>query len=596
MRAQEHLDGAAPFTAVVVTWNSAAELPGLIESVEHHLGDRCRLLFVDNASLDDTVAMIERTSPRHRLIRLDRNFGFGAANNVGVRAADTAVVALMNPDTVLVDGSLAELAQLAADERALFSPRLLNTDGSAQISAHPALGSWESALVSFWPGALMPPWLRKRCEPWRFDLRLPAGWLSGACLVANRELLLELGPFDERLALYGEDADLSLRGWLAGVASISAPDVARVVHLGNRSAAQAFDDLGTQRKIEARWWVAQERLGAVRGVSDLAAEFVLHTTRYVVKRLVKGDALSEAHWIGAAVRVARTGRPQLKPLPAQALLGNGAHSHSDADPRPSTSTDWPELNAVASQSWSRRLTQLDRPRAVSNSWFATRYLLGSHRVTYPLLRLTPSPYSRVRVEARTDACIDGLPKSANTFAGWVFMDQNPGARLAHHMHVPLQTEEAVRLGVPSAALIRSPVQNVTAIVTSRERELSLTLALKVYIHFLSRLLTLADSIVVCTFDQVIEDPSVVAWALNRRFGTSFSADPVSCRYKQRLRSLITGHERDLGARAHTANGSAEVRMRARRAAAAELVAQHPLRPTAEALYANLAGLTTARRQ
>lgn len=301
------------FTAVVVTWNSAAEVPGLIESVERHLGEHCRLLFVDNASEDHTAATIARLAPRHRVIKLDRNIGFGAASNLGVREAQTDVVALLNPDTLMIDGSLADLARLAAGERALFAPRLLNPDGTAQISARPALASWEGALISFWPGALMPPWLRKRCEPWRYDLRLPAGWLSGACLIAARALLCELGPFDDRLVLYGEDADLALRGWLTGVPSLFAADVAQVVHLGNRSASQAFDDTGTQRKIEARWWVVHERFGAGRGILDLAAEFLLYATRWLIKRLLWRDASNEACWIRAAARVVRNGYPRLPP-------------------------------------------------------------------------------------------------------------------------------------------------------------------------------------------------------------------------------------------------------------------------------------------
>lgn len=313
MNPGERAGGSFRFTAVVVTWNSVAEVAGLIETVERHLGEQCRLLFVDNASGDDTAAMIARLAPRHRVIRLERNIGFGAASNLGVREAETDVVALLNPDTLMIDGSLADLVTLAAGERALFAPRLLNPDGTAQISARPALASWESALISLWPGALMPPWLRKRCEPWRYDVRLPAGWLSGACLLASRALLCELGPFDDRLVLYGEDADLALRGWLAGAPSIFAPDIARIVHLGNRSASQAFDDTGTQRKIEARWWVVYERLGASRAILDLAAEFFLYAMRWLIKRSLRRDASNEARWVRAAARAARAGRPRLPP-------------------------------------------------------------------------------------------------------------------------------------------------------------------------------------------------------------------------------------------------------------------------------------------
>ena len=301
------------FTAIVVTWNSAAEVRGLVESVGRHLAGSCRLLFVDNHSDDATVEVVREAAPEARVIALERNIGFGAANNVGVRAARTEVVALLNPDTVVLDDSLRALADLGAAEEALFAPRLLNEDGTPQIAARPPLAGWESALTAVWPGALMPMPLRMRCEPWRYEARLPAGWLSGACLVARRELLVALGPFDERLPLYGEDADLCLRARQAGIPCVSAGDVARIVHLGGRSGSQAFDDVGMQRKIEARWWVVNERLGPVRGAYDLAVQALVHASRWLAKRLLRRDAEVQSVWLRAAARAVRSRRP---PLPA----------------------------------------------------------------------------------------------------------------------------------------------------------------------------------------------------------------------------------------------------------------------------------------
>jgi N-acetylglucosaminyl-diphospho-decaprenol L-rhamnosyltransferase len=298
------------FTAIVVTWNSAHEVRGLIESVDRHLAGRCQLLFVDNDSGDDTLKMIGKHAPRSQVIPLDRNAGFGPANNIGVRATTADVVVLLNPDTVIVDDSLCALAELASLEWALFEPRLLNEDGSVQISASPALASWQSALISIWPGALMPKRIRAQCEPWRYDERLHAGWIPGTCLVAQRKLLLEFGPFDERLVLYGEDADLSLRAWQAGVPSVSAPDVARVVHLGGRSGSQAFTDNGMQRKVEVRWWIVRERLGLAHAVSDLVMQFLLFGSRWLIRRLLRQDAEIESTWLRAAARAIGTRRPR----------------------------------------------------------------------------------------------------------------------------------------------------------------------------------------------------------------------------------------------------------------------------------------------
>jgi GT2 family glycosyltransferase len=245
--------------------------------------------------------VIRRVSPGSRLIALERNLGFGPANNLGVERAETDVVVLLNPDTLIVDDSLARLAELAARERALFGSRLLNEDMTRQISAFPAVAGWESALISIWPGALMPRALRRRCEPWRWDERVRVGWLSGACLVARRQLLAEFGPFDEQLPLYGEDSDLGLRAARRGVASIFAPDVARVVHLGSRSGAQKFDDVGTRRKLESRRWIVRNRFGPGRAGFDLAMQFALYGLRWLAKTALRRDGSIERIWLRAAV-------------------------------------------------------------------------------------------------------------------------------------------------------------------------------------------------------------------------------------------------------------------------------------------------------
>ena len=298
------------FTAVVVTWNSAEEVPGLVESIDLHLGDACELLFVDNASTDDTVEAIRTAAPQSRLIGLERNVGFGPANNIGVRAARTEVVTLLNPDTLAVDASLAELASVASRERALFGPRLLHAEGSPQISAFPPLAGWEAGLISIVAGALLPKGLRTRCEPWRYEERLRVGWLSAACLSARRSLLLELGPFDERLALYGEDTDLGLRAARSGIPSVFAPDVARVVHLGSRSGSQAFEDRGARRKIDARRWIVRSRMGRARAAYDMSTQLLTHFTRWLAKRLLGREAEADARWLRAAAASIRAGPPR----------------------------------------------------------------------------------------------------------------------------------------------------------------------------------------------------------------------------------------------------------------------------------------------
>lgn len=191
---------------------------------------------------------------------------------------------------------------------------------------------------------------------------------------------------------------------------------------------------------------------------------------------------------------------------------------------------------------------MKRPRAVRNAWFATRYVLGSHNATFPLLRVAPAPYARVMVERWMDACIEGLPRSANTFGGWAFLAQNPDVELAHHVHVPMQAYRSVQLGVPCVVLIREPVGNLTSLVIAGENDLSHELAFRIYIHYFRLIWAIRDEVAICRFDEVLEDPSIIGARLNRRYGTSFNQTPMSAREKQEIVEGLEANEQEMQSR------------------------------------------------
>ena len=291
-----------PLSIVVVTWNSEREIAGLLRSVREHLGGAAEVIVVDNDSTDGTLRAAEDTD---RVIANDRNAGFGAANNQGVRAARHDAVVLLNPDTVLVDGSLAALGERALRERALCGPELLNEDGSRQPSAAAAPGGWEDALRVLVPGAAMPPALGRRCEPWRSDRGREVAWLSASCIAAPREILVRLGPFDERIHLYAEDLELGLRARRAGVRSLYLPDVARVVHLADRSSSQVLADAGVEASVRNRRRVLTWHHGRTRATADLVLQLGHHGTRVAAKRALGRDAYRDRLWLRAAMTVAR---------------------------------------------------------------------------------------------------------------------------------------------------------------------------------------------------------------------------------------------------------------------------------------------------
>jgi GT2 family glycosyltransferase len=178
-------------------------------------------IVVDQESLDGSAEMVEADFPGATLIRQRPNLGFGGGNNVAYRHARGRYFMLLNSDTVVRPGWLTALVEYAdAHPRAgLIGPRLLNPDGTLQYSCRrfPTLAAglfrrtpleWLAPKNRFTEDYLMKNW--DHAEPRDVD------WLSGACLMARREMVEEIGGLDERYFMYFEDVDWCLRAHKAG--------------------------------------------------------------------------------------------------------------------------------------------------------------------------------------------------------------------------------------------------------------------------------------------------------------------------------------------------------------------------------------------
>jgi len=299
----------APYSIVVVTWQSAGELLRLAESMNRHLDGRHELVVVDNASSDGPTNAARAWKGERRFIALDRNAGFGVAANAGTEAARYPAIVLLNPDCELLDSSLDRLVDVALARCALAGPRLLNSDGSIQPSASgPPVGVWPwiGAVV---PGAIQPPPVRARTEPWRLERTTRVAWLTGACVAAPRGVLRELGPFDPAIHLYGEDMDLGLRAAGAGVASWFCPDVCSVVHSGGASATALDSEDREYRVATNRRAVLARAYGRRREKAAWLAHRANLRLRLASKHALGRDAAREAATLRAVRRapVARLG-------------------------------------------------------------------------------------------------------------------------------------------------------------------------------------------------------------------------------------------------------------------------------------------------
>ena len=226
-----------------------------------------RVIVVDNASGDDSVAQIG-TAINDRgwggwveLIALPRNGGFAYGNNRAlerVRAHDAAfgAVVCLNPDTTVRPGALAALlGQLGAPVHAGIVGALIEDEhGMPQRAGHcfpSPLGELEHAAQFGVLSSMLNPGevLEARADaPRRFD------WVSGACFAVRREVMEQIGTFDEGYFLYFEETDFCFRAQRAGWSCWHVPQ-AEVVHF---EGASTGINIAAQRR-PAYWYASRRR-------------------------------------------------------------------------------------------------------------------------------------------------------------------------------------------------------------------------------------------------------------------------------------------------------------------------------------------------
>lgn len=297
----------------MVTYECASAFANLIDSMNAHLRPGIELVIVDNASTDGPLEVARQWKGAGSFLQLDSNYGYGAAVNVGVEAATSAAIVVLNADIELKDDGLHALAAVALEQRAIVGPRVLNPDGSPQPSASgPPIGGWPW-LRALMPAGVGPRWAVARLHPWRLAQTTRVTWLTGCCIVAPRDILSMLGPFDPAIHMYGEDLDLGVRASESSVPVIFEPGLCTVTHFGKASSSRVYDDLGRVEAARNGRAVLRRAYGARRETMVWHAERASLAIRMRIKRLAKRDIRWEL-LVANGLRQARS-VPPLSALP-----------------------------------------------------------------------------------------------------------------------------------------------------------------------------------------------------------------------------------------------------------------------------------------
>jgi GT2 family glycosyltransferase len=202
----------------------------------------------DNGSTDGSLEFIRKSYPQVRLLENGKNLRFAKANNAGIRVSRGEYVLILNPDTIIHEGTLDTVVSLADrhPEAGAFGCRVLNSDGSYQGCIRPLptiRGEWVAAL-HLNALAYLSDWFQPNIYvDWHGDTQRTVGWLAGCFILLRGDLLKKLSGFDEQFFYYHEDMDLCRRVWHEGYSILYTPDVA-ITHLGGQSTSKKFPPIG----------------------------------------------------------------------------------------------------------------------------------------------------------------------------------------------------------------------------------------------------------------------------------------------------------------------------------------------------------------
>ena len=240
----------AIISVIIVNYNVKDYLANCISSLlESAVESEVEIIVIDNNSFDGSVEMLNNEFSQVQVVAHRENVGFGKAVNAGIDRARGDYVLVLNPDTIVQEDTLATLLKQMTERKnvAICGPKILNADGTLQLSCKRSFPTpWVAfpkllGLSALFPGS---KWAGRYnltyLDP---DEEYSVEAISGSCMFIRRELIDEIGVFDERFFMFGEDLDLCFRAMEAGWEIRYVPDTQIVHYKGESVKVAPFDSI-----------------------------------------------------------------------------------------------------------------------------------------------------------------------------------------------------------------------------------------------------------------------------------------------------------------------------------------------------------------
>ena len=223
-------------SVIIVNYNTTELTRSCIQSVIKFTNVPIEIILIDNDSADRSIEQLADEFPDLILILNQKNSGFGAANNMGIKRAKANYLFFLNSDTLLISDAIDEFFKFMEDKHhqhiACCGGSLISPIGTKQIS-YGNFPSIAELFASLGPGVFYKNYYRKYLSSGvkvHENQPHPVDYISGADFFVRKSVLMEVGLFDEDFFLYFEETELAFRIRNKGYLSFMLPDV-HIIHL-----------------------------------------------------------------------------------------------------------------------------------------------------------------------------------------------------------------------------------------------------------------------------------------------------------------------------------------------------------------------------
>ncbi len=230
---------------LILNWNGSELTQNCLKSIENLQYDNFTTTVIDNASSDDSIAMIHEKFPNVDVLALDQNYGFAPAYNMAFqheKNGNSDFYLILNNDTTVEPNLLSELvitAQKFGKEH-LYCPLINYMD-------EPEIIWYAGGNVNLSTGVLDHQFIRRRYTE-QFNGTVNTDFTTGCCIFTSTDTIEKLSGFDVQFNMYAEDVDLCLRAKSMGIHSYFVSST-KIYHKVSASVGGEFSKDKIKRKL-----------------------------------------------------------------------------------------------------------------------------------------------------------------------------------------------------------------------------------------------------------------------------------------------------------------------------------------------------------